>query len=323
MHALKGRVSFSQLLERKVKAMKQHKPALFLGGLCFDITRDTDHWPGPNEKHTSNKQVRCAGGGATNAARCYRQLQLPCELLAPLGLDGIGNEIRTSMGNAGIQLHPRDVLETPISIVRPQGMDRSLERDPDPMYVSPNEFPKLDPSNYKRLHLDGKEAEAARYYAEAFRAKGLDVSLDANVRPNTEELLHFSTIVFASEKYFDSLKCSHDEFFELLRSKGCKFGGITMGEKGVEWFAPKIRTHTPAVHVPRMNVLDTSGAGDGFQGALLASLDHWGSAISWQQHVYFATAVGAIMVQQFGNKNFPCLTEVENFMRPRIAAATA
>jgi sulfofructose kinase len=298
------------------------KPALFVGGLVFDLTRDTDHWPGRNEKHTSNREVRCMGGGGTNSARSYRQLGLPCTLIAPLGLDGIGKDYRSELGNSGIQILPRDVYETPINIVRPKGMDRSLERGPEPIYVNPEEFPQEDPAKYCRLHLDGKERQAALYHARAFRAKGLDVSLDANPRLNTEELIEHSTIVFASHSYFATRGESFDDFFAFLRSKGVWFGGVTMGERGVVWFGPGIsREDTDAPHVPHEQIEDTSGAGDGFHGALQASLETCGTSRSWKQHIFFASTVGAMMVRQFGNKHYPKLEEVQGSLVPRLAAS--
>jgi sugar/nucleoside kinase (ribokinase family) len=63
------------------------------------------------------------------------------------------------------------------------------------------------------------------------------------------------------------------------------------------------------------DVQDTSGAGDGFEGALLASLDLWGTSRPWEEHIGFASTVGSMMVQQFGNKHFPTRENVESLMR--------
>lgn len=296
------------------------KPALFIGGLCLDLTIDIDRWPEDNEKLTARKQTRFPGGGATNAARAYRQLGLPCELLAPLGLDGLGDDFRKFLAHASIMLHQRDVVETPIAIVHPKNGDRSLIRGPDAAYLQPDKFPELDAGNFSRLHLDGKEPDAALYYAKAFRERGLEVSLDVNPRDNTDELLNSTTHAIASEKYYEKTGLSVEQLFDYFRYKGCIAGGITFGANGIEWFDGDKNGRVHAFKVDAKNVLDSSGAGDGFQGALLASRTLWPER-SWERHIRFAAAVGAFMVQQFGNERFPMLEEVELFMRPRVAVA--
>ena len=242
-------------------------------------------------------------------------------LIAPLGIDDIGNSIRTFYGKAEIELFTRNTYETPISDVHVNGLNRFVERDPDPVYINPDEFPQEEPAKYCGLHLDGKEPEVALHHAKAFRRAELDVYLDANPRDNTEQLIEHSTIVFASEAYFLTRRQSFDDFFNDLRNRRVWFGGVTLGEHGVEWFAPGIsRKHTDAPVIHENEVEDTSGAGDGFHGALEASLDLRGSNYSWEHHIVFASNVGGMMVRKFGNTHFPTMPEVEAFMRPRLVA---
>ena len=300
-------------------------PALFVGGFTIDATTDVPHWPDSNEKLTARKQTLCAGGGATNSARCYRQLGPPCELLVPVPVDGFADGIVNQLSKAGIHVHRRPVAESFVSFVRPDGEDRSLIRAPEPEYLMPGTGLDLDSSKFSRLHLDGKEPDAALYYAKEFRRIGRHVSLDVNPgRENTDELLGSADIAFASEKYFKEQGCTEDELFDYFRHKGCKAGGITYGDKGVVWFAEGFaRKETPAFYVPVNEVVDSSGAGDGFQGALLASHDLFGLRRTWEQHIRFACAVAAMMVQQFGNKNFPTAEEVDAFQQPHVIATVA
>lgn len=298
-------------------------PVLFAGGLTYDITNAIDGWPRPNEKKTATRQTRCAGGGATNSAQCYRQLGGTCELLVPVGVGPIGNELTESLVRSGIHVHRRDTNETPISFVTPHGEDRSLIRSPAVEYLKLGQGLDLDADRFSALHLDGKEPDAAIYYAREFRARGLRVSLDVNPgRENTHEVLGCTDWAFASEKYLEETQLDIDGLFDYFRDRGCTAGGVTRGPKGVVWFAPGIaRDKTPAWYVPEELIEDTSGAGDGFQGALLASWDRFGTARSWEQHIRFACAVAAIMVQQFGNQRFPTVEEVSAFQQPRLLPA--
>ncbi len=57
-----------------------------------------------------------------------------------------------------------------------------------------------------------------------------------------------------------------------LKAKGCKIGGVTQGERGMLWYDETgIVSRLPALPVPADEIIDTSGAGDVFHGAYVAS----------------------------------------------------
>ena len=57
-----------------------------------------------------------------------------------------------------------------------------------------------------------------------------------------------------------------------LKRKGCRVGGITLGERGMVWFDEGGREHEmPALPVPKERIIDTNGAGDIFHGAYVYS----------------------------------------------------
>ncbi len=290
--------------------------ALFVGETTFDLTCLTDRMPGPNEKYTAQRQVFCPGGGAVNAAFSCAHLGRPPDLLTTVGLDIPGAAFVHKAGQAGIQLHHRNVAQTPISVVLPDNEgNRRLLRGPQQEYRH-HPFVELDIAQFSRLHMDGKQDDAAFYYAKRFRERGdRETSLDTNPRDNTDDLLEFVDIAMCSEKYFAGKHCSMDEMFAFLRRKGCRVGGITFGDQGVWWYEGKNEPrHTPAFHVPPEMQVDPSGAGDGFNGALVFSRMQWPER-PWELHMEFASAVGALMVQQFGNEHFPTLENVEALMR--------
>lgn len=70
---------------------------------------------------------------------------------------------------------------------------------------------------------------------------------------------------------------------------------VTKGAKGASWYA----RGTPDLHVPAMasQVVDTTGAGDCFAGALAAALD---SALSPQEAMRFASAAAGLQVERAG-----------------------
>jgi sugar/nucleoside kinase (ribokinase family) len=98
---------------------------------------------------------------------------------------------------------------------------------------------------------------------------------------------------------------------EYLKSRGCKIGGVTLGERGLLWYdeAGKVRT-LPALGVPPNRVLDTSGAGDVFHGAYVYSYLS-DAAKSWEEHFRFGRAASAYKIQHLGNEaGLPTLADI-------------
>uniref|UniRef100_UPI00326066EB PfkB family carbohydrate kinase n=1 Tax=Clostridium sp. NkU-1 TaxID=1095009 RepID=UPI00326066EB len=95
-------------------------------------------------------------------------------------------------------------------------------------------------------------------------------------------------------------------FFE----KGVKNVLITLGGKGVYLATPEKRGILPAY---RVDAVDTTGAGDAFNGGLVAALaegkDLWEAAA-------FANALAAISVQRIGTTPaMPDREEIDSFIR--------
>ena len=103
---------------------------------------------------------------------------------------------------------------------------------------------------------------------------------------------------------------------DYLKSRGCKIGGVTQGERGVLWYdeSGEVRT-LPALPVPQARVRDTSGAGDVFHGAYVYSyLDN--PFKGWEEHFRFAQHAAAYKIQHLGNEaGLPTLDAIEEVAR--------
>jgi sugar/nucleoside kinase (ribokinase family) len=98
---------------------------------------------------------------------------------------------------------------------------------------------------------------------------------------------------------------------DYLKSRGCRVGGVTLGERGLVWYDETGAVRTlPALSVPSDRVLDTSGAGDVFHGAYIHSYLA-NQAKSWEEHFRFARAAAAYKIQHLGNEaGLPALAEI-------------
>jgi sugar/nucleoside kinase (ribokinase family) len=187
---------------------------------------------------------------------------------------------------------------------------RAIIRCRDDDYLHP--VPPLDLRGCRALHLDGHQADAAIHYAKLCRDTGILTSLDGGgMRSNTLELLEFIDVAICSQRLCDQLGMNPAALCELLRQKGVKVGGVTMGEDGLLWFDGQgaVR-HLPSLAVPKNEVIDTNGAGDIFHGAYVYSYLA-APQKPWEAHFRFARAASAHSVRYLGIENsLPTLVEV-------------
>jgi sugar/nucleoside kinase (ribokinase family) len=275
--------------------------ALFLGHAYIDVTMRTDALPAGDEKTVAEDYAVSFGGNAVTAGFACAKLGHDVHLLTTLARDWLGHMFAEMADAYGIRLHPRKVARSSLSFVWPNNGKRAILRARDDDYLQP--FTRLDISSARLLHLDGHMADAAIHYARAAREKGVLVSLDGGaLRPRIEELFDFVDVAVVSKKLCEQMSFSETEMLAFLKSKGCRVGAVTVGEKGTFWYAEDGETHhLPSLHVPAEKVVDTSGAGDVFHGAYCASWLERPEA-SWRDHFEFARAASAYKVQHLGNE---------------------
>jgi sugar/nucleoside kinase (ribokinase family) len=211
----------------------------------------------------------------------------------------------------GISIHPRKVNSSSLSFIMPKDGKRAIVRCRDDEHIHP--FPLLNLGGCRALHVDGHQPDAAIHYAKLCREAGILTSLDGGgLRTNTHELLEFIDVAIVAERLCEQMDLTPEKMLDYLRSRGCRVGGVTMGERGLLWYDETGTTHTlPALPIPRERVLDTNGAGDVFHGAYIYSyLSNPGK--SWHDHFDFARAASTYKIQRLGNEaGLPTVADIE------------
>jgi sugar/nucleoside kinase (ribokinase family) len=267
--------------------------------------------PTGDEKVVAQDYAVSFGGNAVSAAFCCAKLGIVPELMTSLADDWLARMFLDMAAKYGISVHGRKVRESSLSFVMPNHGMRAIIRCRDDHYLHP--VPPLDISGCRALHLDGHQADAALHYARACREAGIFTSLDGGgVRSNTVELLSFIDVAVLSERFCEQLHISPAEALDLLKEKGCRIGGVTMGERGLLWYDEKGNVaRLPALSVPREEIVDTNGAGDVFHGAYVYSRITHPDA-PWEAHFRFARAASAHAIRYLGNEaRLPALADVE------------
>jgi sugar/nucleoside kinase (ribokinase family) len=288
--------------------------ALFIGQTYIDVTFLTDRLPVGDEKHVASAYAISFGGNAVTAAFCCAKLSIVPDLITTVADDWLGRMFLDMAAKYAIPIHPRKVATSSLSFIMPKDALRAIVRCRDDRYLDP--FPMLDLSDCRALHVDGHQGDAAIYYARLCRANGILTSLDGGgLRSNTHELLEFIDVAIVAARLCEQMKLTPIEMLHYLKSRGCRIGGVTLGEQGLLWYDEIGTVRADAALVPHQQIVDTSGAGDVFHGAYVYSYLAEPSR-DWASHFKFARAAATYKIQHLGNEaGLPTLADIEVIQR--------
>jgi sugar/nucleoside kinase (ribokinase family) len=284
--------------------------ALFIGQTYIDVTFLTDRMPTGDEKHVASAYAISFGGNAVTAAFCCAKLGIVPDVLATVADDWLGRMFLDMAARYGITIHARKVRTSSLSFIMPNDGKRAIVRCRDDDYL--NSFPVLNLSGCRALHVDGHQPDAAIHYAKLCREAGIFTSLDGGgLRSNTHELLGFIDVAIVAERLCQQMGHEPAAMLDYLKNRGCRLGGVTLGERGLLWYDETGAVRTlPALAVASARVLDTSGAGDVFHGAYIYSYLA-NPAKTWEKHFRFAQAAAAYKIQHLGNEaGLPTLAQI-------------
>ena len=298
--------------------------ALFVGQTYIDVTFLADELPTGDDKTVARDYAISFGGNAVTAAFACAKLGLAPDLLTSIADDWLGRMFIDMAAKYGISVHHRKVKESSLSFIMPRGGKRAIVRCRDDHYLHP--VPPLNLQGCRALHLDGHQADAAMHYARACREAGILTSLDGGgLRSNTHELLECIDVAIVAERLCEQMNMSPGEMLTYLKGRGCKIGGVTMGERGMLWYDENgTESLLPALDIPGSLVVDTNGAGDIFHGSYVYSAMAR-PELPWREHFIFARAASAHAIQHLGNEaSLPSLKDVEEtqarFSERKLAA---
>jgi sugar/nucleoside kinase (ribokinase family) len=289
--------------------------ALFIGQTYIDVTFLTDRLPVGDEKHVASAYAVSFGGNAVTAAFCCAKLGAVPDLLTTVADDWLGRMFLEMAAKYGIAIHPRNVSTSSLSFIMPKDGMRAIVRCRDDRHL--NSFPVLDLTGCRAIHVDGHQPDTAIHYAKLCRSAGILTSLDGGgLRSNTRELLAFIDVAIVAQRLCEQMELTPTEMLQYLKGRGCRIGGVTMGERGLLWYDETGTVRSlAALAVPADRIVDTSGAGDVFHGAYLyAYLANPGG--TWESHFGFARAAAAYKIQRLGNEaGLPTLADIAGIRR--------
>ncbi|EME56634.1 ribokinase [Amycolatopsis decaplanina DSM 44594] len=281
---------------------------LVIGSANADLVVPVDRRPGGGETVLGGDTILSPGGKGANTAVAAARLGADVALLGAVGGDPYGELLKRSLAESGVNTDSLRTSERPTGIayitVTPDGENSIL--------VSPGANSDLRPED---VDLDGAEIvvlslEIPLGTVEHAVAKAVEngVTTLLNLSPAAElsaKTLQGLDVLLVNEHEAAFLLGGEADFPKLL-DLGPKAAVVTLGAKGA---AVVTADGVTEVSSPKVEAVDTTGAGDAFAGALATSLAKGDELADAARR---AVKVAAITVTRQGAQpSYPTASELE------------
>lgn len=296
------------------------------GSFVVDLMARAPRLPVPGETVLGSFFKQGAGGKGFNQGIAAHKSGGDVTMITKLGRDSLAAVATDAMDSVGLSKDHLFYSETEPTGVALISVDENTSQNeiiivPGACATISDEdiasvAERIKESAYLLLQLEVNQ-DANEKVAAMAKAAGVKVIVNtAPYSPVTDEFLSGCYLVTPNEVEAEELTgiCvsdleSADKAAKVFKDKGVQNVVITLGSRGVYVNEGGKSEIVPAYKV---NAIDTTGAGDAFNGGLLTALSE-GKTIGKAAH--FANALAAISVQRIGTTpSMPMRAEIDKFL---------
>ncbi|WP_159565425.1 sugar kinase [Budvicia diplopodorum] len=252
--------------------------------------------PDGGGKYVAQDYKEIGGGPAATAAVAAARLGARVDFIGRIGDDAAGKTLREELEAAGVNTALTRVVHKARSsqsaiLVDKQG-ERIIINHPSPdLPIDVDWMKAIDFSQYDMVLADVRWHEGAKFAFTQARAAGVPTLLDADITPqNILPLIRLADHAAFSEPGLIKATGEKNVTKALTLANALTSGTVyvTQGQSGCSWLEQQALCHQKGFKV---DVVDTTGAGDVFHGALAFALARQQPV---NQAVRFANAVAAL-----------------------------
>jgi sulfofructose kinase len=277
-------------------------------------------YPASNSKLRIRRFEKSGGGQVATALVALSRWGTRTKYIGKVGGNELGQYALESIHQAGVEVSSVTVESQASNqfatiIVDGKSGDRTIlwDRD-DRLKYHDGELRKEDVCSGKILHLDGHDIRAALQCARWAREEHIPVIIDVDkVESLTPELIKDIDFVVTGSRFptlFTGISDREKALLELQKH----ISGFLCTTLGSEGAMALVEGEILYVKGFKMDVVDTTGAGDVFHAGFVYGLLH-----NWdlEKILQFANAVAALKCRELGGrKGIPTLREVQEFLNP-------
>lgn len=294
---------------------------LVIGSLNADLVVRAPHFPQPGETISGDDLHIIPGGKGANQAVAAARQGASVAMLGRVGKDSFGpfllDSLRSNSVDTTYVSADDSATGTAIIVVDASGQNSIV--------LSAGANGKVTPKDIEALNIEAKvlllqleiPLETVIHAAKWGKQKGMTVILNpAPGREQPDELIANVDYILPNETELSLLTgvpitdiSSTEKAAQILLARGAKNVIVTLGSKGA-WLVSS--GQTSQVNAYKVDVVDTTAAGDAFIGGFASALLR---GRELKEAVKYANACGALAATKFGAQpSLPTKEEVEKFI---------
>ncbi|ECS9440530.1 sugar kinase [Salmonella enterica subsp. enterica serovar Muenchen] len=270
--------------------------------------------PTEGGKYVAKRYTEVGGGPAATAAVAAAKLGAQVDFIGRVGDDDTGNSLLAELESLGVNTRRyTQAMSSQSAIMVDAKGERIIVNYPSPdLLPDAGWLNEIDFSQWDVVLADVRWHDGAKQAFTLARQAGVMTVLDGDITPqDISELVALSDHAAFSEPGLARLTGMREAIDALKKAQILTNGHVyvTRGSEGCNWLEKAAVRHQPGFTV---EVVDTTGAGDVFHGALAFGL---ASGYAIEEAVRFASGVAALKCTRPGGRaGIPDCEQTRSFL---------
>ena len=296
-----------------------------LGEIVLDWVTEIPHFPKPDEKINALSENYFPGGVTANFLVAIARLGGKSGFIGAVGNDSYGDYLIEDFIKEDVDTtNIKKVVDkkTPVNFIFVAKGEKTIIQSPhmQTTKIEPNDLNEAYIANSKLLHTTIIHQEVTDKAIEIAKRNDIKISIDLESQialrgwKNLKNILLNAEILLPNKEGAKTITNSNkpEKAAEILVNKGIPVVIITLGSNGVLITTNEFQKRIPTYNIT--NIVDTTGAGDTFNGAF--SLAYWIKGWDLEKSCVYANAAASLKIQKLGARSgMPNETELMEFLK--------